>query len=230
LKSKAGRIDDKVTIFLADDHCIVREGIRLLISRDPRFRIIGEAEDGRSALEKIEQKRPQIAVLDISMPKLTGLDVARELKKSRPDTRIILLTQYDNDEYISEALKIGIEGYILKQDVSEALVKAIGIVIQGHNYLSPQITTMILDDYRKMSGSSLDAALSNIETPYNKLTAREREVLKLVSEGRKNREIASLLFISDQTVKVHRKNIMRKLNMRNISDLVRYAIKHGLVE
>jgi DNA-binding NarL/FixJ family response regulator len=164
------------------------------------------------------------------MPKLTGLDVARELKKSRPDTRIILLTQYDNDEYISEALKIGIEGYILKQDVSEALVKAIGIVIQGHNYLSPQITTMILDDYRKMSGSSLDAALSNIETPYNKLTAREREVLKLVSEGRKNREIASLLFISDQTVKVHRKNIMRKLNMRNISDLVRYAIKHGLVE
>lgn len=223
---------NQVNIFLADDHSIVREGVKLILSQIEGYNVVGEADDGRKALEAIEQIMPDVAVLDISMPSMTGIDVARELKRVHPEIKIIILSQYDNDEYVAEVLAIGVDGYILKQDVSNALHDSIKVIIKGHNYLSPQVTTRVLEDYRSMTSDSRDEPQDDdqLHSPYRALTKREREILKLVSEGKKNREIASLLFISDQTVKVHRKNIMKKLNVNSISELVRYAMKHGLVE
>jgi DNA-binding NarL/FixJ family response regulator len=219
-------------VFIADDHSIVREGIRLILSKEPDYEVTGEEGDGRKALEEIERHPPHVAILDISMTSITGLDVAREIKRVHPEVKIIILSQYDNDEYVSEAMEIGVEGYVMKQDVSDTLLSSISAVMNGYNYLSPRITTRFLDEYRDLAGMKKRPRMAAevLRSPYRTLTKREREILKLVSEGKKNREIASLLFISDQTVKVHRRNIMKKLNVGSVTELVRYAMKHGLIE
>jgi len=213
-------------IFLADDHLMVREGIKSIIVKSEDYIVVGEASDGRSALESIERLKPDVAILDIAMPLMTGIEVARQLKKYNPGIKIIMLTQYDDDEYIKELLLVGIDGYILKENASDDLIKAIEEVVKGNKYLSPQVTTKVV------SGLTPDRAgdRKDVVTRFEQLTRRETEILKLIAEGKTNREIASLLFISEHTVKAHRTNIMTKMGMKNLTEVIRYAIKKGLIE
>lgn len=221
----------KITIFLADDHQILREGLKLILSKNENLQVIGESADGRDALEKIEKLNPDIAILDISLPSMLGIEIAHSLKKYQPGIKIIILTQHSNSEYIQEAIRLGVEGYILKNNASEELIKAIEKVIEGNNYISPEVTTQIFSDFRKNQKNTTTAPSDTyLDSQFSRLTPREREILKLIAEGKKNKEIASLLFISDQTVKVHRSNIMKKLHFNNLSELIKYAIANRLID
>jgi len=215
-----------IRIFLADDHLLVREGIKSIIIKSEDYVVIGEASDGRNALESIDRLKPDVAILDIAMPLMTGIEVARQLKKYSPDIKVIILSQYDDDEYIKELLLIGIDGYILKENASDDLIKAVEEVVKGNKYLSPQVTTKVVIGFNPdHSGDRKD-----VVTRFEQLTKRETEILKLIAEGKTNREIASLLFISEHTVKAHRTNIMTKMGMKNLTEVIRYAIKKGLIE
>ena len=214
-------------VFIADDHAIIRDGLRHILSRAPEYEIIGEAGDGREAIEKIEELEPDIVLLDISMPFLTGVEVARHIKQKAPSIKIIILSQYDNFEYIKELLEIGVDGYVLKDDTSDELLRAVSEVLKGNNFLSPDITRIFISDY---SGSGKTGKEGELETQFNLLTPREREILKLIADGRQNAAIASILFISEHTVKTHRSNIMKKLDIHNLVDLIKYAMKNGLIE
>jgi DNA-binding NarL/FixJ family response regulator len=215
-----------IRIFLADDHLMVREGIKSIIVKSEDYVVIGEASDGRNALENIDRLKPDVAILDIAMPLMTGIEVARQLKKYSPDIKVIILSQYDDDEYIKELLLIGIDGYILKENASDDLSKALEEVVKGNKYLSPQVTTKVVTGFTPdRSGDRKD-----VVTRFEQLTNRETEILKLIAEGKTNREIASLLFISEHTVKAHRTNIMTKMGMKNLTEVIRYAIKKGLIE
>jgi DNA-binding NarL/FixJ family response regulator len=215
-----------INIFLADDHLMVREGIKSIILKSDDYVVIGEASDGRNALESIDRLKPDVAILDIAMPLMTGIEVARQLKKYNPGIKIIMLTQYDDDEYIKELLLTGIDGYILKENASDDLIKALEEVVKGNKYLSPQVTTKVVTGFaHDRSGDKKEVA-----TRYEQLTKRETEILKLIAEGKTNHEIASLLFISEHTVKAHRTNIMTKMGMKNLTEVIRYAIKKGLIE
>ncbi len=227
ISKRADMIDKKsTTIFLADDHLMVRDGLKSILAKSPAYTVVGEAGDGRSALESIEQLKPEVAVLDIAMPVMTGIEVARQLKKYHPEIKIIMLSQYDDEEYIKELLGIGIDGYILKENASDELLKAIDEVITGNKYLSPQVTTKVVTGFSSARG----ADRKDVVTRFEQLTNRETEILKLIAEGKTNREIASLLFISEHTVKAHRTNIMTKMGMKNLTEVIRYAIKKGLIE
>lgn len=214
---------NRTKIYLADDHAILRDGLKHILSGEGGMVVVGEAGDGKTAYEEIERIKPDVAVLDISMPVLTGLEVARLLRKYNNEIKIIILSRHDNEEYIQEALKNGINGYILKDNAGDDLIRAIHEVLKGNVYLSPRIVTMLtrgIVTNEKNDKNVRDGILSH----------REKEVLKLVAEGTQSSEIASLLRISVKTVKVHRLNIMNKLDIHNVTDLVKYAIKNGLIE
>jgi len=214
---------NRTKIYLADDHAILRDGLKHILSGEGGMVVVGEAGDGKTAYEEIERIKPDVAVLDISMPVLTGLEVARLLHKYNNEIKIIILSRHDNEEYIQEALKNGINGYILKDNAGDDLIRAIHEVLKGNVYLSPRIVTMLTKGIvtnEKNDKNVRDGILSH----------REKEVLKLVAEGKQSSEIASLLRISVKTVKVHRLNIMNKLDIHNVTDLVKYAIKNGLIE
>lgn len=214
---------NRTKIYLADDHAILRDGLKHILSSEGGMVVVGEAGDGKTAYEEIERIKPDVAVLDISMPVLTGLEVARLLRKYNNEIKIIILSRHDNEEYIQEALKNGINGYILKDNAGDDLIRAIHEVLKGNVYLSPRIVTMLtrgIVTNEKNDKNVRDGILSH----------REKEVLKLVAEGKQSSEIASLLRISVKTVKVHRLNIMNKLDIHNVTDLVKYAIKNGLIE
>lgn len=214
---------NRTKIYLADDHAILRDGLKHILSGEGGMVVVGEAGDGKTAYEEIERIKPDVAVLDISMPVLTGLEVARLLRKYNNEIKIIILSRHDNEEYIQEALKNGINGYILKDNAGDDLIRAIHEVLKGNVYLSPRIVTMLTKGIvtnEKNDKNVRDGILSH----------REKEVLKLVAEGTQSSEIASLLRISVKTVKVHRLNIMNKLDIHNVTDLVKYAIKNGLIE
>lgn len=218
----------KISIFLADDHVILREGLKHILMEDNAIEIIGEAGDGREALEKIDKLKPDIAILDISMPTLSGLEAARVIRKYNKTIKLLILTRHDNEEYVHQAIKNGINGFILKDSAGDDLLKAIRDVINGNIYLSPKIVTNIVKTGITEPGSANRLKLK----PENKelLTNRENEVLKLVAEGKSSNDIAALLRISPKTVKVHRLNIMNKLDIRNITSLVKYAIKSGMID
>jgi len=214
---------NRTKIYLADDHAILRDGLKHILSGEGGMVVVGESGDGKTAYEEIERIKPDVAVLDISMPVLTGLEVARLLRKYNNEIKIIILSRHDNEEYIQEALKNGINGYILKDNAGDDLIRAIHEVLKGNVYLSPRIVTMLtrgIVTNEKNDKNVRDGILSH----------REKEVLKLVAEGTQSSEIASLLRISVKTVKVHRLNIMNKLDIHNVTDLVKYAIKNGLIE
>jgi DNA-binding NarL/FixJ family response regulator len=215
-----------IGIFLADDHHMVRDGLKSIIAKSQVYKVIGEASDGRSALEHIEKLKPDVAVVDIAMPTMTGIEVARQLKKYHHAIKVIILSQYDDEEYIKELLGIGIDGYVLKEDASEELIKAIEEVTKGNKYLSPQVMTKVVTGLSSINGGHK----KDIVTRLAQLTNRETEILKLIAEGKTNREIASILFISEHTVKTHRTNIMSKMSMKNLTEVIRYAIKKGLIE
>jgi DNA-binding NarL/FixJ family response regulator len=205
-------------VLLADDHSLIRQALRALLEKQG-FQIVSEASDGQEALRSVEKTQPDVAILDISMPILNGVDAARELAKSSPKTRVILLTQHDEDQYVTEALRAGVRGYVLKSQAAEDLVHAIQEVCRGSIYLSPSI-----------SGAVVDAYLSKTYAPADPLSGRERQVLQLVGEGKSTKDIAVHLGISIKTAESHRARLMKKLDIHETASLVRYAIRRGLIQ
>ncbi|MDX2034766.1 MAG: response regulator transcription factor [Blastocatellia bacterium] len=209
-------------ILLADDHHIVRQGLRALLESEPHFRLVGEAGDGIEAVRLTEKLKPDVLITDVMMPGLTGLEVTRQVARSVPQTRIIILSMYTNDAYVMEALKNGALGYVLKDSQASDLVRAVHEVAAGRRYLSPPLSERALELYvRKVEDVPDD--------PYEMLTTREREVLQMVAEGRTSTEIADRLFISPRTAEGHRANLMRKLGLQNQTDLIRFALKRGIL-
>jgi len=207
-----------IRVLLADNHALVRQGVKSLLERDG-FQITGEAADGREMLHLAQKLQFDVAIIDISMPVLNGIDAARELRKSSPKIKIILLTRHDEDQYVTEALQAGVKGYVLKSQVASDLVKAIQQVCRGEVYLSPSV-----------SGAVVGAYLSKTQLSADPLTSRERQVLQLVGEGKSSKEVATLLGISIKTAESHRSRLMQKLDIHETASLVRYAIRPGLVQ
>lgn len=209
-------------IVLADDHHIVRQGLRALLESDPHFRLVGEAGDGIEAVRLTERLKPDVLITDVMMPGLSGLEVTRQVTRSTPRTRVIILSMHTSDAYVLEAIKNGASGYVLKDSQASDLIQAVREVAAGRRYLSPPLSERALDLYSK----KLEDAP---EDPYEMLTTREREVLQMVAEGRTCAEIADRLFISPRTAEGHRANLMRKLGLQNQTDLIRFAIKRGIL-
>ncbi|MFE8991445.1 response regulator [Streptomyces collinus] len=212
-----------IRILLADDHALVRRGVRLILDQQPDLEVVAEAGDGAEAIELARTRDVDLAVLDIAMPRLTGLQAARELASVRPDLRILMLTMHDNEQYFFQALKAGASGYVLKSVADRDLVAACRAAMRDEPFLYPGAVTALIRNY-------LDRARRGQEDPDQILTPREEEVLKLVAEGHSSKEIADLLFISIKTVQRHRANLLQKLGLRDRLDLTRYAIRAGLIE
>jgi len=214
----------KIRVLVVDDHAILRDGISALLALHGDIEVVGEASEGREAIEKARQLAPDVVIMDIAMPLMDGLEATRAIRKENPKTRVVILTQYDNKEYVSSSLKAGAGGCVPKRAVAADLVSAIRSVHMGDSYLHPSVAKTVIDDYlqRVQSADEGDS--------YDGLTRREREVLKLVAEGRTNREIADILFISVKTVLGHRTNVMEKLGIHNRTELIKYAIRKGLIE
>jgi two-component system response regulator NreC len=205
-------------IVLADDHVLVRQGLKSLLERE-HFQVMAEASDGQDAVRLIESHHPDIAILDISMPTLNGIDAARGLSRSAPKTKVILLTQHEEEQYIHEALEAGVKGYVLKNQVANDLIQAIRQVCRGEFYLSPGISRAVMEAYR-----------TKAERPVDPLTVRERQVLQLIAEGKSTKDTASVLGISVKTAESHRMRLMQKLNIHETASLVRYAVRRGLIQ
>jgi len=210
-------------IVIAEDHTILREGLKSLLRADPDFDIVGEAEDGRDAIRCVQALSPDLVLLDLSMPRMNGLDALKEIKKQSPEAKIIILTVHKTEEYVLTALQAGADGYVLKDATHSELVMAIKNVLMGKRYLSPGISEKVIEGY--LEGRKTIKTRSAWDT----LTQREREILKLIAEGYKNKEIADYLFISLKTVEKHRANLMRKLDLHNAAALTAYAMEKGLI-
>jgi DNA-binding NarL/FixJ family response regulator len=209
----------KLRVFLADDHTLLREGLRMLVNSQADMVCVGEADDGRAAVESVRKILPDVAVLDVSMPGLNGLEAAKKLKQSCPGVRLLTLTRHTDDGYLQLLLKAGVSGYVLKQSASSVLLTALRAVAAGHLFLDPAITGKVIGNYvGKVAGQG--------PRPHE-LSEREEEVLRLIAWGHSNKEIASRLDISVKTVEAHKANAMRKLDMRSRIDIVRFAIFQG---
>jgi DNA-binding NarL/FixJ family response regulator len=206
-------------IVIADDHGIVRSGLRALLERQGDLEVIAEASDGAEARDLVISEQPDLAILDVKMPNLTGLEATREIREAAPDVSVLILSMHDDERYLFEALKAGASGYVLKSQADEDLLHAIRAVERGEPFLSPDAQRALIKD-----------VLERGDEPHDELTPREQEVVKLAAEAHTNREIAEILGLSEKTVENHRSNAMRKLGMRDRVELVRYAIRRGLIE
>ena len=215
----------KTRVLLADDHTIVRQGLRALLDSQDNIEVVGEAEDGRQAIDNAKQLVPDIVVIDITMPNLNGIEATRQIKKLNPEIKVLVLTVHINEEYIYQVLQAGASGYLLKESAVSDLISAINAVKKGDIFLSPSISKMIVKDYVK-HGEGASGDFDSI----NLLTGREREILQLIAEGRTNKQVAHLLELSVKTVDVHRSHIMEKLHIHDITGLVKYSIKKGLIK
>jgi two-component system response regulator NreC len=207
-----------IRVLLADDHSLIRQGLRALLEKQG-FQVVSEAADGQETVRAAEQTQPDVAIIDISMPILNGVDATRELKKSSPKTKVIILTQHDEEQYVTEALRAGVKGYVLKSQAADDLVQAIQEVCRGSAYFSPNISRALVDAYLSKNYVSTDP-----------LSQRERQVLQLVSEGKSTKDIAVHLGISAKTAESHRARLMKKLDIHETASLVRYAIRRGLIQ
>ncbi len=213
----------EITIMLADDHRIVRQGLHALLRAEPDFNVIGEANDGLEVLELVRKLNPDVVVLDLMMPGLNGLEAARQLNKQMPQTKIIILSMYDDEGFVLEALTNGVSAYVLKDAGSSDLIQAVREVVAGHRYLSPPLSDRAIEAYEQM-------ARAGTMDKYETLTTREREVLQLSAEGHTNSEIATRLGISVRTAETHRSKLMHKLGVHTQADLTRYAIRRGVIK
>ena len=214
---------ETIKVLLVDDHTIVRQGIRALLESVPDIQIIGEAEDGKAAVEMAEKLRPNIMLVDISLPMLNGLEVTRRVRKKVPECKVLVLTMHENEMYVSQILRTGASGYLVKKTAVSELIMAIRSVHQGKAYFSPSISKIVLNDYLRKE--------SRGEGPSTELLSnREREILQLLAEGYSNKEIAVILNLSVKTVSNHRNRIMQKLDIHDITSLVKYALKQGFIE
>jgi DNA-binding NarL/FixJ family response regulator len=210
------------TIIVADDHHVVRQGLRALLEAEPDFRLVGEAGDGLGTVQLVERLKPDVLIIDLMMPGLNGLEVTRQVSQRSPRTRVVILSMHANEAYVLEALRNGASGYVLKDSSAADLVQAIREVVAGRRYLSPPLSERAIEAYvQKAADASLD--------PYETLTTREREVLHLAAEGHTNTEIAAQLSISPRTAESHRANLMRKLGLHTQTDLIRYALRRGIL-
>jgi DNA-binding NarL/FixJ family response regulator len=207
-------------ILVADDHALVRDGLRHVIDAEPDLEVVAEAADGAEAVERALADDIHLAILDISMPRMTGLQAARELAHRRPELRLLILSMYDNEQFLFEALKAGASGYVLKSGADDDIVDACRAAMRGESFLYPSAVNTLVRDFVERGG----------QTDYDPLTPRELEVLKLIAEGKTSKEIAELLVLSVKTVERHRADILHRLGMRDRVDLTRYAIRRGLIE
>lgn len=214
----------KIRILLTDDHTLFRQGIRTLLSAESDLEIVGEAANGAEAVEKVTEARPDIVLMDIGMPGLSSFEATRQIKKLRPDTKILFLTMYDDEDYLVQCMEVGASGYVLKDSPAQQLLAALRDVYRGGSYLSPRMLSQLVDDFR-----------SRIKTAHRQprfatLTAREKEILKLLAEGQSVKEIAAGLNLSVKTVEAHKFNLMRKLDIHNKAHLVQYAIQKKIIK
>lgn len=214
---------NKIRVLLVEDYTIVRKGLRSLLSKEEGIEVVGEAGNGREAVDKVQQLLPDIVLMDIGMQHLNGLEATRQIKRRFPDTKVLILTVYTNEEYIFQTLIAGASGYVVKKAAPEELVSAIKAVYQGESYLSPTISRKVVDDYIRRAETMV------VQDSYERLTEREREVLQLIAEGNTNREIAELLHVSVKTVETHRAHLMDKLGIFSTAGLTRYAIRKGVI-
>lgn len=221
---KVPMTDKTVKIFLADDHTIVRQGLAKLLEAEPGFEVIGEAEDGREAVNRVQKMLPDVVIMDIAMPMLNGIEATRQIKKILPQIKIIILSMHSHDRYISELIGLGASGYLLKDASGGEIIKAVTAAVKGDVYLSPSISRRVIDDYLTLKKTSSQEDL------YSKLSNREREVFQMIAEGHSTKKIADVLCVSPSTVKTHRANIMDKLQLENISRLIQFAIRLGIVD
>ncbi len=208
-----------IRLLLADDHAMFRSGIRVLLELQDDFQVVGEAADGREAVRKAMETRPNVVLMDIAMPGIDGVAACQEIRAALPATRVILLTQHENREYILPATKVGACGYVLKRAAADQLVNAIRTVHAGEAYLDPAVASIVMEELRTPSHSGVEG-----------LTEREREVMVLLARGLTSREVAGTLNVSPKTVDFHRANLMQKLGLRSRTELVRFAVRHGLVD
>jgi DNA-binding NarL/FixJ family response regulator len=210
-------------ILLADDHTVVRKGLRLLLESEPEFTVIADAADGRAAVALAEQHAPDVVVMDVAMPTLNGIEAARQITARLPHTAVVFLSMHSDESYVLKALKAGARGYLLKDSAEQDLIQAVKAVRHGKSFFSPAISKMMVEDYmREMQDRE-------IEDTYELLTTREREVLQLLAEGKSNKEVAGILNLSLYTVETHRGNILQKLNLHSGAELILYAIRKGVI-
>jgi two-component system response regulator NreC len=214
-------VTPRVRVLVADDHTILREGLVGILRGDPAIEVVGEATDGAETVEKAAKLRPDVLVLDISMPRLNGLEAARRIRESQPSVRILILTMYDDEEYVLKLVRAGVSGYLLKESAASELLAAIHAVREGKSYFGPHAQKALADSWQR--------ELAVPDDPYGSLTNREREVFQLVAEGKTNAQIGELLFISPKTVDNHRTRVMEKLGLHSSSELVRFAARRKLV-
>jgi two-component system response regulator NreC len=214
---------DAIRVLLAEDHSVVRTGLRLIIGNEEDMTVVGEAEDGLQAIQKAHELRPDVVVMDMTMPGLGGLEAARQMKRDLPDTRVLFLTIHDSEEYFFQAVQAGADGYVTKSSPAWEVLNAIRTVHQGDCYLNPGVAKMLMGEYleRVKQGGKRD--------PYDALSDREREILHLIATGHSNREIAGLLNISEHTVHNHRARLMEKLGVHDRLELLKYAIRRGII-
>jgi two-component system response regulator NreC len=213
----------KIRVLLVDDHAILREGIKALLEKQENIEVAAEAADGREAMSKVAQIHPDVVVLDVSMPLMDGLEATRQMKRENPDIKILILTMHDDEEYFLQLLRVGASGYVTKKSVSRELVSAIEAVYRGETFLCPSMAKHLLSDYLRLGK---DPGHEEQE----KITPREREIVKLIAEGYTNQQIADILHRSVKTIESHRANILRKLNIHDSIELVKYAIRKKLIE
>lgn len=216
-------MSNKVKVVIAEDHTILREGLKALLGSDPDLEICGEADNGKDAIKLVQRLNPDIILMDLSMPRIHGLEAIREIRKTNPTTKILVLTVHDDEEYISATLRSGASGYVLKNDSYNELLSSIKTVLRGKPYLSPAISQTIIQGY--LDGKKSD----DLRTGYETLTARERETLKLIAEGVRNKDIAEFMGISSKTAEKHRSNLMKKLDLHSVSAITAFAAKKGLI-
>ena len=213
----------QIRILLADDHNVMRRGLRLLLERQPEFKVVGEASDGRQAVEQAEATKPDIIVLDIAMPNLSGIEAAQRISALLPQTRIIILSMHSDESYVLRALKAGAKGYLLKDSAENDLIEAIRAVDEGKAFFSPEISNIMVEDYVR------EMKRRGAEDSYELLTPREREILQMLAEGKSNKHIATVLDLSLYTVETHRRNLQDKLNLHSFAELILYAVRKGII-
>jgi DNA-binding NarL/FixJ family response regulator len=208
---------------IVDDHPFLRTGLRCVLEEHPEFRVVGEAADGREGVQLVEKEKPNLAILDIGMPNLNGIEAARQIHDSFPEVAIIMLSVHSDESYVLRALKAGARAYLLKQSAEADLITAVKAVMQGKSFFSPAVSQMLLEDYMRQLRDR------QAEDTYDLLTAREREILQMVAEGKSNKEIANLLHLSPYTIETHRANMMEKLSLHNVPELILYAVRKGII-
>ena len=209
----------KIRVMLADDHAVVRQGFRLILAAQPDMEIVGEAGNGREAVELAEKLQPDVVVMDVAMPELNGIEATRRLARQSPRSRVLALSMHKDSVYVREILRAGARGYLLKDAIDRDLLAAVRAVASGEGYLSPGVSEAVLTDYRR-----------HVTDPLDLLSSREREVLQMIAEGKTNKEIASALNLSVYTVDAHRGRVMEKLNVHSMGELVRFAMRNGLID